>query len=152
MIKLSLIFSLTIMIWFSAMNKKEKVLCFFKNRNGTFIRIPLQHKTKELFFNNVAKFFTQIILTNILHVDGIFIVVRMQPSASISVLNDKKMTVHHCYLQVDCGSFFIFKMQIIHPLNLLHKLNSIYQGFGGFEFCFCFQLWETSEEGITIYE
>lgn len=99
--------------------QKRKSVIFFKNRNGTFIRVLLQYKSKELFLNNVESFLTQIPLTTVLRAEGVFLAIRMQPSASISVLSDKKMTVHHCYLQIDCGSFFIFKMQILPSIELI---------------------------------
>lgn len=40
------------------------------------------------------------------------IVTRTQPITSTHVLSDKKMAVHHGYLQIDCGFFSFVKMQI----------------------------------------
>ena len=50
----------------------------------------------------------------------------MQPNTTMYVPNDKEMAVRYCYLQIDCGFFFIW--QDANSTNSLHwfcTLNSI---------------------------
>lgn len=119
------------------------MLCFFRNRNHMLIRVLSQYKAKELFLTSMSSFFnTNSPHTKFLHVEGILIVIWMQPNTSIYIINDKKMAVH-CYLQIDCGFVFICQdANSTIPLDLLCALKSIYQGFCGFVFSFGKLRWE----------